>query len=340
MADDYYQILGVDRTASEEAIKKSYRKLARQYHPDVNPNNKASEEKFKQLGNAFEVLSDPKKRKLYDEFGEDAEKIGFDEKKAEAYRQYRAAASRGGAGGIPYGGEDFDLGDLFNDLFGGRRGGAGAGAGPGGFDPNEVFGGRGRRRPPMGPERGNDLSTQVRVTLGEAVTGAERALSVTRPNRGGTGADETSRLTVKIPAGVQTGSKVRLAGQGAPGLRGGPPGDLFIETEVMEHPLVRREGDDLHLDLPVTVSEAMFGAEVRVPTFQGEVTVKVPAGSQTGRQMRLKGRGVPSLKGGAPGDLYLHLQVKVPDADTPETRAAAEALSKAYREDVRRELTL
>ena len=329
MADDYYKILGVERAASADAIKKAYRKLARQYHPDVNPGNKAAEEKFKQIGTAFEVLSDPRKRKLYDEFGEDAEKIGYDDKKAEAYRQYRAAASRGGAGGIPYGGEDFDLGDLFNDLFG-RRGG-------GGFDVNEVFGGRRRRQ--AGPERGEDLTTQVRVSLAEAVNGAERTLAVTRPSRDGQGED-TVRLTVKIPAGVHTGSKVRLAGQGGPGLRGGPAGDLYIETEVAEHPLVRREGDDLHVDLPVTVSEAMLGSEVRVPTFQGEVTLKVPAGSQSGRQMRLKGRGVPSLKGGAPGDLYLHLQVKVPENASPEAREAAETLSKAYREDVRRELTL
>ncbi|MCE9673665.1 J domain-containing protein [Myxococcus stipitatus] len=333
MADDYYKILGVERAASADAIKKAYRKLARQYHPDVNPGNKAAEEKFKQIGTAFEVLSDPKKRKLYDEFGEDAEKIGYDDKKAEAYRQYRAAASRGGAGGIPYGGEDFDLGDLFNDLFG-RRGGGG---GVGGFDVNEVFGGRRRRQ--AGPERGEDLTTQVRVSLAEAVNGAERTLAVTRPSRDGQGED-TVRLTVKIPAGVHTGSKVRLAGQGGPGLRGGPAGDLYIETDVAEHPLVRREGDDLHVDLPVTVSEAMLGSEVRVPTFQGEVTLKVPAGSQSGRQMRLKGRGVPSLKGGAPGDLYLHLQVKVPENASPEAREAAETLSKAYREDVRRELTL
>ncbi|MFP2906964.1 DnaJ C-terminal domain-containing protein, partial [Pyxidicoccus sp. 3LFB2] len=152
--------------------------------------------------------------------------------------------------------------------------------------------------------------------------------------------EETTRLTVKIPAGVQTGSKVRLSGQGAAGPRGGPPGDLYIETEVAEHPVVRREGDDLHIDLPVTVAEAILGAEVRVPTFQGEVTVKVPPGSQSGRRMRLKGRGVPSLKGGSPGDLYLHLQVKVPEEASPEARAAAETLSRAYRGDVRSELTL
>ena len=384
MAEDYYQILGVDREASAEDVKKAYRKLARKYHPDVNPGNKAAEEKFKQVSSAFEVLSDAKKRKLYDEFGPDAEKIGFDEKKAEAYRAYKSAASSGGAGGIPYGAEGFDLGDLFGDLFGGRGGGAG------GFDPADMFG----RRRSAGPERGEDLTARVQLTLNEAVSGAERTLAISRPGRcsacsgrgdsgrmgtcptcsgtgrprraglfGGSGVcpncqgtgrameacpqcagagikEESTRLTVKIPAGVQAGSKVRLSGQGAAGPRGGPPGDLYIETEVAEHALVRREGDDLHIDLPVTVPEAILGAEVRVPTFQGEVTVKVPPGSQSGRRMRLKGRGVPSLKGGAPGDLYLHLQVKVPEEDSAEARAAAETLSRAYRDDVRRELTL
>jgi molecular chaperone DnaJ len=385
MAEDYYQILGVDRGASAEDVKKAYRKLARKYHPDVNPGNKAAEEKFKQVSSAFEVLSDAKKRKLYDEFGPDAEKIGFDEKKAEAYRAYKSAASSGGgAGGMPFGVEGFDLGDLFGDLFGGR-GGGGAG-----FDGADMFG----RRRSAGPERGEDLTARVQLSLNEAVAGAERTLSIARPGRcqacsgrgdsgrmgtcptcsgtgrprrasifGGSGVcpncqgtgramepcpqcagagikEETTRLTVKIPAGVQTGSKVRLSGQGAAGPRGGPPGDLYIETEVAEHPLVRREGDDLHIDLPVTVPEAILGAEVRVPTFQGEVTVKVPPGSQSGRRMRLKGRGVPSLKGGASGDLYLHLQVKVPEDASAEARAAAETLSRAYRDDVRRELTL
>lgn len=152
--------------------------------------------------------------------------------------------------------------------------------------------------------------------------------------------DETARLTVKIPAGVHTGSKIRLSGQGAAGSRGGPPGDLYIEAIVSEHPLVRREGDDLYMDLPVTVSEAMLGAEVRVPTFQGEVTVKVPEGSQSGRRMRLRGRGAPSLKGGPTGDLYLTLQVKVPEHPSTEARQAAEALARAYQGDVRGSLQL
>jgi molecular chaperone DnaJ len=391
MADDYYQILDVPRTASAEDIKKAFRKQARKYHPDVNPGNKAAEERFKQLNSAFEVLSDPKKRKLYDEFGQDAEKLGFDEKKAEAYRAYRSGRTSGGGGGIPFsgGGVDFDLGDLFGELFG--RGGAGAGAG--GFDINDILG---RRAGAQGgsPERGEDLNVQVSLSLPEAITGTERAISFQRPGRcqrcngrgesgasgpcptckgtgrvrrsagmpfagacptcNGTGrsaepcpqcegtgiTEETARLTVKIPAGVQTGSKVRLAGQGAAGPHGTPPGDLYIETQVAEHPLVRREGDDLYMDFPVTIPEAMLGAEVKVPTFQGELTVKVPPGSQSGRKMRLKGRGVPSLKGGSPGDMYLVLQVKVPEAAEPEVRAAAETLARAYPADVRRELKL
>ncbi len=326
MADDYYQILGVSRSASADDIKKAFRKLARTYHPDVNPGNKSAEERFKQVNTAFEILGDEKKRKLYDEFGEDAAKLGFDEKKAEQFRAYRAAQSGGGfsGGGV---GADFDLGDIFGDIFGR----ANAAGGPG-FDIGEILGRQARRG---GPQQGEDLTTRVRVTLNEAVSGTERVLTLRRP-----GTAEETRLTVRIPAGVQTGSKVRLAGQGAPGLRGGPPGDLYIETEVAEHPFVRREGDDLHLDLPVTVTEAMLGAEVTVPTFQGDVTVKIPPGSQSGRRMRLKGRGVPALKGGTPGDLYLHLQVKVPEDADSEARAAAEALARAYRGNVRQELKL
>ncbi|HSP81386.1 MAG TPA: DnaJ C-terminal domain-containing protein [Myxococcaceae bacterium] len=389
MADDYYQILGVSRAASAEEIKKAFRKLARKYHPDVNPGDKAAEEKFKQVNAAFEVLSDEKKRRLYDEFGEDAARMGFDEQKAAQYRAYRAAQSAGG--GRPFGGGggvDFDLGDLFGDLFGR------AGAGGAGFDVGEAFG-RGAGARAAGPTPGEDISARLTLGFAEALTGTERSIAVQRPGRcqrcqssghvgtpttcatcGGTGrvrrsgllgvssgscptcrgtgraappcpscqatgvVEETARLTVKIPAGVHTGSKVRLAGQGAAGPRGGPPGDLYIETQVTEHPLVRREGDDLYMDLPVTVSEAMLGAEVRVPTFQGEVTVKVPEGSQSGRRMRLRGRGAPSLKGGTPGDLYLTLQVKVPEHPSSEARQAAEELARAYQTDVRGSLQL
>ncbi|MBI3182009.1 MAG: DnaJ domain-containing protein [Myxococcales bacterium] len=383
MAEDYYQILGVPRTTSLEGLKKAYRRLARKYHPDVNPGNRAAEEQFKKISSAFEVLSNSKKRALYDELGPAAEKIGFDEKKAAAYRAYRAAQAGRGA---PFGGpgfdaeafgREFDLGDLFGDLFG--RG----------------FGVEGPAARARGPARGEDLHTKIGVSLAEAVAGTERVLAVRRagrcpdcegrgqagptstcrtcrgtgrarravgglqmsgacPNCNGTGRsgepcgtcaasgllEELKRLTVKIPPGVRSGSRVRLAGQGAQGPAGGPPGDLFVQTEVSEHPLVRREGDDLHMDLPITVPEAILGAEVRVPTFGGDVTVKVPPISQSGTKMRLKGRGVPDLRSGKRGDLYLVLKVMVPDSGDGEVRTAAERLKGGYRSDVRAELRL
>jgi molecular chaperone DnaJ len=397
MADDFYQLLGVSRTATDDEIKKAYRKLARKYHPDVNPGNKQAEEKFKQISAAFETLSDAKKRKLYDEFGEDAIKLGFDEAKAHAYRQYRQASQARASGGAPFGGgggfEGADFGgmggmeDILRDIFGGGGGAAGS---P--FDFGGGFGGATRQ---SGPAKGEDLSARVQLSLSEAVHGTERALAVTRPGRcqrcagkgqvgeptlcptckgsgrgrgtngrirmssacptcAGTGraappcgacegdgvVDETARLTVKIPAGVHTGSQVRLAGQGAAGERGGPAGDLYIETEVADHPQVRRDGDDLYMDLPVTVPEAALGAEVKVPTFDGEVTVRIPPGSQSSRKLRLKGKGVPNLKGGPRGDLYLVLKVMVPETTNPDLRAAIEKLKGAYSSDVRAEVRL
>lgn len=395
MAEDLYKLLGVPRSASEADIKKAFRKLARKYHPDVNPNDKSAEEKFKQVSNAFEVLGDPKKRKLYDELGEDAAKIGYDEKKAEAYRQYKAAAAAGGGrGGVDFGGaEGVDFGDLFGDLFGRARGGGGGGAG--GFDIGDLFGRAGGGGRAEGPTRGDDLTTQAHLTLREAVQGTERALNLNRPGRcpkchgkgtagrvttcptcngtgrtrqargplriagacptcqgsgraappcpecGGEGVvEETQRITVKIPPGVQTGSKIRVAGQGAAGRRGGPSGDLYLEAVVDPHPLVRREGDDLYLDLPVTVAEAMLGAQVKVPTFDGEGTVRIPEGSQSGRKLRLRGQGVPALKGGARGDFYLVLKVMLPEKPSGKAREAAQVLAEAYGKDVREELAL
>ncbi|MBL8954888.1 MAG: J domain-containing protein [Myxococcaceae bacterium] len=320
MAEDYYQRLGVNRKASDDEIKKAYRKLAKKYHPDVNPGNKAAEEKFKQIGEAFDVIGDAKKRKLYDEFGEDAAKLGWDEKKAAAYRQYQSPRSRGGnAGGDGF---HFDFGD------------AGAG-GAQGFDFESILGemlgrqgrGGGRRR---GPMPGADVTARLQVTLEEAVKGGERSFSLS------TG----KRLTVKLPAGVDTGSKIRLQGQGESGEHGGPPGDLFLEIEVAPHPLVRREGDDLYVDLPVTVREAMFGADVGVPTFSGSGVITLKPGTQSGTKVRLKGKGAPSLTGGAPGDFYLVVQVRVPDRDDPGLKKAAEALDAGYAHDVRSALKL
>ena len=315
MVSDYYQRLDVKRGASAEEIKKAYRKKAKQFHPDHNPGDKAAEEKFKQLNEAFEVLSDEKKRKLYDEFGDDAAKLGWDEAKAAQYRQYRQYRSGGFTGGQP-GGFNVDFGgaqgsvdfeEILSQMFGG-----GAGAG---------------RRRRAGPRAGGELSAAGEVSLADAVLGAERVMFI-----GG------RRLTVTVPKGVETGSKIRLAGQGEPGDRGGPPGDLFLELTVAEHPLVRRDGQDLYMDLPVTLGEAANGAEVRVPVFGGSVTVTIKPGTQSGTKLRLRGKGVPALRGGEPGDLYLVVMAKLPEPLDEATRKQLAALK--YAGDVRGKLTL
>lgn len=317
MVSDFYQRLGVTRSASADEIKKAYRKLARQYHPDHNPGDKAAEEKFKQLNEAFEVLSDPAKRRMYDEFGDDAAKLGWDEKKAEQFRAYRGGAGRpGGFGGMP-----------FNVDFGGDPSTSAAD-----FESilREMFGGGGSGRSRRhGPRAGGDLAVDVRVTLGEAVLGGERTLNL-----------HGRRLTVKIPAGVDTGSRVRLGGQGEPGERGGPPGDLFLDVTVEPHPLVRREDQDLYMDLPVTAKEAALGAEVRVPVFGGSGTVTLKPGTQSGTRLRLRGKGVPALRGGPPGDLYLVVMVKLPEQLDEHAKKALETLEKHYQGDVRAGLSL
>jgi curved DNA-binding protein len=328
---DPYATLGVSRTASAEEIKKAYRKLAKKLHPDVNPGDKKAEERFKEVSSAFDVVGDPKKRALFDEFGDVSLRSGFDEAKARQFREYREAAGAGAGRGNFKG---------FEDLFGGA-------AGAGGFDPSDLgsmfgdlfSGGRGRgRRARSEPVPGDDVEAPIEVDLRDAVLGAEREIMLQKP-----GATESSRLKVKIPPGVETGSRIRLAGQGAPGERSGEPGDLYLRITVRPHPTVRVEGRDLLLDLPITASEALEGGEVTAPTFEGQVKLKIPAGSQSGRKLRLRGRGLPALRsgvGGAPrGDLYVVLQIVLPP-DSPQAREAVRALSKLYGDDVRRDVAL
>jgi curved DNA-binding protein len=312
---DLYDVLGVPRGATQEEMKKAYRRLVKKYHPDVNPGNKQAEEKFKEVTAAFDVLSDPKRRKLYDEFGPDALRTGFDEKKADAYRQWRRQGGvRGATSPFDFGDFErvdvgdfgtFDFGSIFGDLFGAARGRRGA-----------------------VPSAGASVEAEVEVDLRDAVLGGERDIRL-----------DGRTLRVKIPPGVSDGSQIRLAGQGAHGERGGPSGDLFLKVKLREHPLVRREGKDLFLDLPVTVPEAVNGAEVILPTFEGSVRLRIPAGSQSGTRLRLRGKGLPDLRGGERGDLHAVVQVVLPER-SDALRRAVEPLGGLYKGDPRARLSL
>ena len=320
---DLYQILGVPKTATADEIKKAYRRLARQHHPDVNPGNKQAEERFKEFSAAFEVLSDPKRRALYDEFGSDSLRSGFDPARAEEVRRWRSQGAP--PGGQPFdfgdfatsgqGGQTFDFGSIFETIFGQGMPGQ---AGPRG-------GRQGGRR---GPVAGEDIEADIELDLRDAVVGGERDLRVN---------DRTLRVTLK--PGMGEGARIRLAGQGGPGRHGGPAGDLLLRIHLRPHPLVRVDGRDLSLDLPVTVPEAALGAEVELPTFDGKVRLQVPAGSQGGARLRLRGRGLPDSKGGARGDLYVVLRLVLPEQGEKLAKAV-KALEPLYKEDPRAGISL
>ncbi len=360
---DYYELLGVPRTASQDDIKRAYRKQAIKYHPDRNKGNKQAEERFKAINEAYQVLSDPKRRGLYDRYGADwkqaeaAEKAGFNPDQV-----WGGAGAGRGPGGYTYqqgprewrghagGMEGIDLGD-FEDLFGGIfdrfRGGA-AQAGPR----------AGRQRAPTEPQRGQDAQGQIQLTLSEAYRGTRRDISLqvqeVCPDCGGTGRKgrrtcpacqgagsllRTRQITVKVPPGVKDGSRIRLAGQGSPGLQGAPAGDLYITVRLQPHPVYTLKGEDLHEDLPAAPWELALGAKVEVPTPTGTVTMTVPAGSHSGQTLRLRGRGWPR-RGGEHGDLYVHLQATVPPPENDAQRQAYEQLAKASKVDVRRQMKL
>ena len=367
---DYYELLGVPRKAAQKEIRQAYRRLARKYHPDLNPGDKASEEKFKQVQEAYDVLSDTKKRQMYDQFGFDAER--------------RSAvppedAAPGGDVHFDFGGFDFggSGGTNFRDLF------------------SQFFrGGGGVAEAERDVEPGSDLEYQIEISFWEAVRGTVKSLTITRletcptcngsgavgtpqvcdvcggsgqvtqtsgkmrfnvacPRCGGTGHIRTvcptckgegrvrraDTIEVRIPAGVQTGSRVRVAGHGNAGTHGAPPGDLYIITEVQPHPYFDRRGDDLYTVVPITVSEAALGTKIEVPTLDGRSLLRVPPGTNSGQKLRLREKGVPSVRRhGHRGDLYVELQVIVPKPVDERVRNLLKELAKLEPEDPRRDL--
>ena len=345
---DYYEVLGVSKGADAEEIRKSYRKLAVKYHPDKNPGDHTAEDRFKELGEAYEILSEPQKRAAYDQYGHAA----FDA---------RQRASRGGAGGGFH-----DPFDIFREVFGAGGGSI--------FD--SFFGGGGEN---SGPQRGDDLRYDLKITLEEAAAGCEKEISVSKLDRcetcEGTGAEKgsgvktcqtcggrgqvmmsrgifsiaqtcpqchghgrilekpcktchgegrqerTSKIKLKIPPGVDNGTRLRSGGNGEAGFRGGPQGDLYVILHVQEHEIFQRDGDDLHCEVPVSFIQAALGSEIEVPTLEGKSIVKIPAGTQPGAVFRVKGRGVKNLQGYGHGDLHARIQVEVPTRMTSEQKA-------------------
>jgi molecular chaperone DnaJ len=333
---DYYEVLGVERQAGEDDIKKAYRKLATKYHPDKNPGDKAAEEKFKELGEAYEVLNDPQKRAAYDQYGHAA----FDRR----------------AGGFGHGGGFHDPFEIFREVFGGSNI----------FD--EFF--NGGRSDPSQPQRGSDLRYDMEITFEEAAHGSEKEVSLTKAERcetcqgsgaeagsrtrtcpacGGRGQiinsrgifsiaqtcphcqgagrvidkpcatcrgsgrrERTSKITLRIPAGVDTGSRLRSSGNGEAGFRGGPSGDLYVVLHVKPHPIFQRDGDDLLCEVPVSFVDAAVGAEIEVPALEGKTSIRVPAGTQPGTMFRLKGKGIKNVQGYGHGDLHVRINVEVP----------------------------
>ncbi|WP_169973015.1 DnaJ C-terminal domain-containing protein [Tautonia rosea] len=325
---DFYEVLGLDRGASAEDLKRAYRSLARKHHPDLNPDDKpAAEKRFKELQEAYDVLSDPEKRKLYDLYG----KAAFEGAAAAGPRTGGAEWSARQGPGF----ENIDFSQFFGSAPGGRTS-------PGGAEDYDVGGGifeeilgrvRGGRRAGRGGQRGGrDVESSLRIPFLTAVTGGEQPIVIARPD----GTTET--LSVKIPPGIEDGAKIRLRGKGNPGIGGGPPGSLVITVQVDPHRSFRREGKDLLVDLPISVSEAILGARVDCLTLSGVKTMTIPPGSSSGQKLRLKGQGVPGRGDQPSGDLFAVLKVVVPKSIDEESRRLIEQFAARNPSDPRQGL--
>ncbi len=337
---DYYKILGVTKTASQDDIKKAYRKLARQYHPDANPGNKEAEEKFKTIGEAYEVLKDPEKRSRYDQLGSN-------------WKQYSRAGQGQGQQSYTYdfSGSGFNFGDVgggfsdffemffgsgsderFSSIFGNRGGSSSRSAGSqsGGSKGSQQSGGFWGAGT---AQKGQDFQHDLTITLREAYSGTQRALSF---QKGG----KVRTVNVKIPKGIKEGGKVRVKGEGGQGTRGSESGDLYLKVSITPHNFFTVKGSDLYCELPASIGEALFGAKIDVPTFDGDVSMTLPAGTQSGKTLRLKGKGMPSLKGDGSGDLYVKIKIVIPEKLTGEQKKYLEQFAKSYSENPRQGVKL
>ena len=318
---DYYEILGVGRNASEKEIKQAYRSLARKHHPDINPGDKSAEAKFKEINAAYEVLSNPEKRKKYDQFGEQWE---YADQFAKSGGQERVRWDFG------RGGTSFEYGDLsgFGDIFSSLFGDSGIGS-----------------RAKRGPRHGQDIESPIEVTLEEAYHGSTRLMQLQTQepctacggtgrvgNRacticGGAGVKlNPRRLEVKIPAGVKDGSRIRIAGEGGPGLAGGKKGDLYLVVKVLPHKLFERKGDDLYAEVSVPLATAILGGEVRLPTLNGNISLSIPPETQNGKAFRLAGKGMPQLGNNKYGNMFAKVKVVLPTKLTEEEKKLFEKL--------------